>query len=132
MELASKDPISLSPKQKWLLGCLSTLPWCARAWKLEEWVEGLKLDLQKVRKNAFLSCRTRPLAAARGLVRSCEGLMTQKCTIRPCPSQLRGVWAQLRGHSAPSLHLSPFRQILTAQTSFSKTAIVTSFTVGSS
>ena len=48
-------------------------PLSARAWKLEEWVEGLKLDPQKVRKNAFLSCRTRPLAAARGLVRSCEG-----------------------------------------------------------
>src|ERR1044072_8425961 len=101
-ETSLQRPNLLLPQAKMVLGCLPTLPWCARAWKFSVWVEGLKLDPQKVRKNAFLSCRTRPLAAARGLVRSCEGLMTQKCAIRPCLSQLRGLWSQLRGHSGPA------------------------------
>ena len=35
--------------------------------------EFLKLDAQKLKKNEFLSCHLRPLAAAGVMARSCEG-----------------------------------------------------------
>src|ERR1044072_3436917 len=53
-------PNLLLPRAKMVLGCLPTLPWCARAWKFSVWVEGLKIDPKNLIKKRIYTVSDAP------------------------------------------------------------------------
>src|ERR1044072_6157157 len=81
-------PNLLLPQAKMVLGCLPTLPWCARAWNFSVWVEGLKLDSEKVRKNMFKRGNGAPAPVVAGPAPVGVGILGVAAS-RHCPSACR-------------------------------------------
>ena len=91
MELASKGPISLSPKQKCGSWLPSYSPWCARVGILVFGSKLFELDPKKLIKYALLMLQV-------AKPRSCVGF-GRSCVDPPCPLTAENFW--LRDYTDP-------------------------------
>src|ERR1044072_3285282 len=117
-------PNLLLPQARMVLGCPLSLPWCARAWKFRVWVEGNEVGSPFHQKNPFLCCLR--VLAPQALARRCPGAS-------PLTSGASRRWLGAVQALAPvfgRLQALARRWAGAGQTSFWKTAIATSSTVG--